>query len=351
MEISNIASHQVNFKSQTQTQTSPIEAVKNKFENMEDGEKITVGLTGLGILGMAIMLIKKPHKAKEVVEEIADSKPAKEVSQAISEAIEEKAPKIYPQIEVGHLPKVQKQQQDIEQGTQKAIEAVREYVGGGNYGEIRANATKNLSHDGKKVVKKTLSEVHSEVVAQEIAQEHKLADAAIEAADKAKKAKNVRQGMQNATTPKVAFEKAKKSYWSAFHANIEAKHARDIAQTTGTKRANKRAKVAENKANSAAREFRRTHVQSEAKIGQLQEQAAQKAQNVAEYQSSPHFEDGQVKQMLNADKQAKTRLSNLIKKKTTHGKMSEKQALELIAKDAKETELTRQLAKERLATL
>ena len=299
MEISNIASHQVNFKSQTQTQTSPIEAVKTKIENMEDGEKIVAGLTGLGILGAALLLLKKPHKAKEVVEEIIDSKPVQEASQAISEAIEEKAPKIYPQVEVGHLPKAQKQQQSIEQGTQRAVEAVREYASGGNYGEIRANAKRNLSHDGKKVVQEVLNEAHGEVVAYEIAQEHKLANAVVEATTGAKTAKNARQGMQNATREQLV-EKLDEARVSAQQAIENAQQASNTAQEVGTKKAKRRAKLANNQAERAVVGYRATMKKAIKKDIELLEEQLQKEINVAEQQASKNYGVGLEKNKQNA---------------------------------------------------
>ena len=90
MELSNIASHQVNFRAQAQVKTSPIEAVKNKVENMEDGEKITVGLTGLGILALGgLMIAKKLRQGKgdqavEVAQELG--KKGAEVVQNIASA-------------------------------------------------------------------------------------------------------------------------------------------------------------------------------------------------------------------------------------------------------------------------
>ena len=349
-QISNIASRQVNFKSQTKTQTSPIDAVKEKFDNMEDNEKITVGLSALGALGLAALAIaRRPHKAVEMAQDIVNEKPVQQTVKAASEVVEEAAKK-YQKIEVGHTPKVQKQQEAISQGVERATEAVKEYVRGGNYGEVRAKATQNLSHDGKKVVQGTLDRVHSAKVAHDISSEHQLADMASGATSSAATVKNARQGMQNATREQLT-QKLDEAYNSAYQAQVKAQQAQIKAQEIGTKKANKAAFRAEKAAQRAEIEADTARYKAHQRSMELAQQQAKKEANVAQQMASPGFEDGQIKQMLNADKQAKTRLTNLIKKKTAHGKMSEKQALELIVNDAKETDLTRKLAQEKLAQL
>lgn len=356
-QISNIASRQVNFKSQIQTKTSPIEAVKNKIEDMEDKEKITVGLSALGVLSLAALAIaKRPHKVAEVIKDT----PVKEVTEVIKQPLQKAAEaagdvvedvvKKYPKVEIGHTPKVQKQQEAISQGVERAIEATKEYVQGGNYGEVRANATKNLSHDGKMVVKGTLDRVHSAKVSHDISSEHQLADMVSSASSNAAVAKNTRQGMQNASRQDVR-KKLSRAFDSAYEAETKALEANKKAQEIGTKKAKKSAKIASNQADRAQAEYNKTEQKAIARRRELAQIQAQKEANIAQQMASPGFEDGQIKQMLNADKGAKTRLTNLIKKKTAHGKMSVKQALELIINDAKETDLTRKLAQEELAKL
>ena len=124
-----------------------------------------------------------------------------------------------------------------------------------------------------------------------------------------------------------------------------------MADEIGTKKAKKAAYRAEKAAERTKVEADKTEIKAIKQAINIDEQNAQKNSNRADQMSSPNYEDGLIKQMLNEDKGAKTRVKNLIKKKTQHGKMSEKQALEAIVNDSKETELTRKLAKERLASL
>ena len=125
MEISNIASHQVNFKSQPQTQTSPIKAIKNKFENLEDKEKITIGLSALGVLALAALAIaKRPHKAAEVAQEVVQNsqKGADEVAEVAQEVVQSA------QSAVGHISKEEKTANAVAEGIEKGKQAVYEYM-------------------------------------------------------------------------------------------------------------------------------------------------------------------------------------------------------------------------------
>ena len=319
MEISNIASHQVNFKAQTQTQTSPIEAVKNKIKNMEDSEKITVGLSALGVLGLAALaIIKRPHKAvevaQEVVDDIAQGKTTQQVAENMDEIVQEVSSKIYPKVEVGHTPFAQKQQEAISQGIERATEAVKEYVRGGNYGEVRANATKNLSHDGKKVVKGTLEQIHSAKVAQDITSEHQLADMVNSVSANTSTAKNARQGMQNASREQI-IKKLDEAYDSAYQAQVKANQAQVKAQEIGTKKAKKAAFRADKAAQRAEIEADTTRYRGHQRSLELAQAQAQKEANVAQQKASPNYKTGLEKQDQNAQQasinSAKRQVSNL----------------------------------------
>ena len=346
MEISNIASHQVNFKSQPQTQTSPIKAIKNKFENLEDKEKITIGLSALGVLALAALAIaKRPHKAAEVAQEVVQNsqKGANEVAQEVVQSA---------QSAVGHISKEEKTANAVAEGIEKGKQAVYEYLeNNGNYGQIKQQATRNQTKTGKKVVKAMLQEAHSAKVAQDIANSHNLSNATVQAAQSANIAKSTRQGLQNVTDGKKLKESIDTAINAAENAKEKAVEARKLADEIGTKKAKKAAYRAEKAAERTKVEADKTEIKAIKQAINIDEQNAQKNSNIADQMSSPNYEDGLIKQMLNEDKGAKTRLKNLIKKKTQHGKMSEKQALEAIVNDSKETELTRKLAKERLANL
>ena len=352
MEISNIASYQVDFKSQTQTKTSPIEVVKNKIESMDDKEKITVGLSALGILAVAgLAIVKRPHKAKQVVEELTGEKPVQQVVEAASEAIQDVKPKFASKTDLGHLPKQVQESISVEQGVERAINATREYVNGGNYSEIRTEATRNLTHKGKEVVKRTLEQAHSAQLKENEKLRHALSSNAVEATKNAKVAKNVRQGLKNATDIDDIARRIDIANDVAATANENAEKACKLADQIGTKKAKNAATRAQNGAMNAQKEANKTKSKAIKKAGELGRQQAIKEQNIEKLIKSPNYEDGLIKQMYNADNQAKTRLKNLIKKKIQHGKMTEKQALEVIAGNTKETELTRKLALERLQKL
>lgn len=352
MEISNNFSSKVNFKSQTQSQTSPIDVVKNKIESLDDKEKITVGLSALGILALAgIAIAKRPHKAKQVVEELTSEKPVQQVTQAVSEVVQDVKPKFIPKTDLGHLSKQEQINQSVQQGVERAIDATKEYVQGGNYSKIRSEATKNLSHEGKEVVKRTLEKAHSAQVAQNEAVKHVLSANAVEATQNAKVAKNVRQGLKNAANIDDIAKKIDIANNAAEAAQQSALEAKELAGQIGTKKAKNAATRAQNGALNAQKEAAKTEFKAIEKAGELGRQQAIKEQNIEKLTQSPNYEDGLIKQMYNADNQAKTRLKNLIKKKTQHGKMTEKQALEVIAGNTKETELTRKLALERLQKL
>ena len=349
MEISNIASHQVNFKSQPQTQTSPIKAIKNKFENLEDKEKITIGLSALGVLALAALAIaKRPHKAAEVAQEVVQNsqKGADEVAEVAQEVVQSA------QSAVGHISKEEKTANAVAEGIEKGKQAVYEYLeNNGNYGQIKLQATRNQTKTGKKVAKAMLQEAHSAKVAQDIANSHNLSNATVQATQSANIAKSTRQGLQNVTDGKKLKESIDTAINAAENAKEKAVEARKLADEIGTKKAKKAAYRAEKAAERTKVEADKTEIKAIKQAINIDEQNAQKNSNRAEQMSNPNFEDGLIKQMLNEDKGAKTRLKNLIKKKTQHGKMSEKQALEAIVNDSKETELTRKLAKERLANL
>ena len=217
--------------------------------------------------------------------------------------------------------------------------------------EARQQATRNQSRTSKKVVKAMLQEAHSAKVAQDIANSHNLSNATVQATQSANIAKSTRQGLQNVTDGKKLKESIDTAINAAENAKEKAVEARKLADEIGTKKAKKAAYRAEKAAERTKVEADKTEIKAIKQAINIDEQNAQKNSNRADQMSSPNYEDGLIKQMLNEDKGAKTRVKNLIKKKTQHGKMSEKQALEAIVNDTKETELTRKLAKERLASL
>ena len=348
MEISNIASRQVNFKSQTQTQTSPIKTIKNKIENLEDNEKIIIGLSALGVIALAtIAIMKKPHKTGEIIENVTNDKPAQEIAQQINEIAEE----VKPKVKVGHLTKEEKLRQSVQQGAERAVEATQEYAEGGNYGKIKDKATKNLSHKGKKIVKEKLQEAHSAKVAQDIANAHNLSNATVQATQNADIAKNARQGLQNVTDNKKLEESVDTALKAVQDAEQKAAEARELAKEVGTKKAHKGAFRADKAAEKTKIEAEKTADRATRQEAKIKAEMAKKEANREAQKASPNYEDGLIKQMLNEDKGAKTRLKNLIKRKTQHGKMSEKQALEAIINDTKESKQVIDLAKEKLASL
>lgn len=349
MEISNIASRQVNFKSQTQTQTSPIKAIKNKIENLEDKEKITIGLTALGVLALAALAIaKRPHKAAEAAQEVVQNS-QKETAE-VAEIVEEVTQKT--QSATRHISKEEKTANAVAEGIEKGKQAVHEYLeNNGNYGQIRQQATRNQTKTGKKVAKAMLQEAHSAKVAQDIANAHNLSNATVQATQNANIAKNARQGLQNVTDNKKLEESVDTALKAVQDAEQKAAEARGLAKEVGTKKAHKGAFRADKAAEKAKIEAEKTADKATRQEAKIKAEMAKKEANREAQKASPNYEDGLIKKMLNEDKGAKTRLKNLIKRKTQHGKMSEKQALEAIINDTKESKQVINLAKERLASL
>lgn len=352
MEISKIVSHQVNFKSQDQTQKSPIDAFKNKVENMDDKEKIVAGLSALSVMALAgIAIAKAPHKAKQVAGELSDQKTVQQAADVVDGVVESAKTKIKPKTDSLHLSKDKKVDKSIQQGVERAVDAAKEYVQGGNYGEIKEKATKNLTHEGKKVVKKTLEKVHSDKVAQDITTQHNLSNITAQISKNAAQEKNIRQGVKNFVDNERFFDSRRID--SDLDIDVKEKliEAKELAEKLGTRKAKKALYRAQKAAEKAENEHMKTVIQTIERSSEIVNEKNRKEANTLIQMTSPNYLNGLIKQSINANKQAKTRLKTLIARKTQHGKMTEKQAFEMIAGNLKETAQTRKLALDRLKNL
>jgi len=363
-QISNIASRQVNFKSQTKTQTSPIEAVKNKIQNMEDNEKITVGLTGAGILGMALLLINRPHKAKEVAEEIIDSKPVQEASQTISEAIEnvvEETVKKTNYSLITETPKLTAQKAFLivdERSGKKAAESAAVFLNndpvelaknalenGMGIRQVKKYATKNQIHEAKKLIKKQMGEIQQEHVGKQIAQAHANSNNVFETIGANKALRQINQGNITDISSQEILAKMNTAQEIAQNAQKYADEVREFALTHPTSQNLKAARVAQNKANEAKIQAQKIEEKGLGELMGRGRDELSKSQNITE---TPKVAPTAI-----SDKQAKSALNRAVERniKKGHGKVTEKQALEAIVKNPKENEQVRKLAQERLATL
>lgn len=338
MDVQGIASNQINFKSNTKIK-STIDTIKEKLTDEDKTDVIILGLTAAGAIALGALAAAKKGKVPKA--------PKAPTPDDVVDAAQTAA-KNFNQVKVQHATKEERLAQAIAQGKEQAQSAVDRYlVQGERYADVKADATKNLSKEAKDIVKAALDKAHSGKVAADIEREHKLSENVVTTINSSAKAKNLRQGVQHATN-----EEAERVIDKALNAQKvaekNAEHATARAEEIGTKKANKRAKIAQNKAERTRVETQRTIEKATNRVVENAQNEETKLANKAIQESHAGFENGQIKMLYQEDNGAKTRLKNLISRKTKHGKMTREQALVEIAKDTKQTDAVRQLASESL---
>ena len=304
MEMSSIQSSQVTFKAQPQATAQTKPTVVDKIKNMDDKEKLTAALAGLGALGLGALLYAKGkgHKANEVVGEVVEEVTKPKAQEAVTGIVK-----------VAHETKAEKAVQAITEGTQRGEKAVADYVAGGNYRQIKKEATRNLSKEGKKVAREALSKAHSDKVAAEIAASHNNSANVVESINANKVIENAKQGLRSAVNNEEIEARVSVANNAARSARQAATEASDFAKANPTHHNIKVAKIAENNAIEA--ELNAKALEEKAlgeMMGRGREEAA-KARRIAELKATPGYEAGLEKQQANSAKAAQTKVKRQLK--------------------------------------
>lgn len=302
----------VNFNTSINTRqaTTKVEQPKSEqikeFVQSEDGqEKIALGLGALAVIAAAGIALKKgrPSEAVEEIKDLAQKTSADEIKKAAQHA----------QATARDIAHKEAQQQLAQKSAQLAKETLNN---GGNYGKTKEIALKNLTHDGKKVVKEVLKEQQEQILSQQKTIQQATTEAMNSAKNGAAKAKNASLGIKNATK-----ENNGKALQEAFNASMETRRAAnklaEVAEQNPTRKNIKRARYAENKAIEARKNSRKTFRNGiQATADQIKAEKI-KSENITAQQASPHYEDGLIKQMINADKTTSKEVNALKKARKT----------------------------------
>lgn len=264
---------------QTKTKEMQSEQKNGNNNQVENGnEKLILALSGLAAIGTAAIAFKtgKAHKAKKALNEAAQH------AQAQARDIAQKAAN--------------------EEATKKAVKFVQsELSENANYALTKKAGKFNLTHNGKKVVQEALNEQKNNIRTNE-AVIKKATTEAMETAQKgATTAETARQGMKNAL-PKERRAQVLKAYDAEDKAREAAENMKKIAEENPTRKNIKRATHANNQAIKAEKEAEETARKSSEIAKKQRVESKTKAANIAQQQASPHYEDGLIKQMINADK-------------------------------------------------
>ena len=312
------AAIQNTLQSNTASEKTTTDKIKEKWEEIPDGDKqIAAGLSALAaaaIAAIAIMKGKKPAETQEVIqnglEEVAEQT-IKKGSSVVTNAIDNSR---------------------VQKAAQEAKEAVAD---GANYSKIRRETLKNNSHNDKKVIKEALHQGVSERNAkQQQVLQQKI---------------GLSQGTQNSLK---AVEKANQGVGSALSkeeldarklaANNAAAQARknadELKQTASTHKETKYAQKAHNEAEQARLKAKTVEQNADKRMQELQDTAAKKEQNIKKLQESPNYEAGLEKQAKNAqitNKNAQKRLAKKEREKIERKFAGSSQAKLLALADSK----------------
>lgn len=279
-KTSSIMPKRIDFRLPSKTQTSPIETKKPENKQKDHSEEIVVGLSALAALALAgFAIARKPHKAGDMLQN------------------------------VGHTPKSQKIQEAVAEGSKRAQNAIEEYTQGGNYQKIRREATKNLSHDGKKVAKKALEKAHSGKVANEIAQQHANSAKVMNTINANKAIGKANQGIHSAVSQAEIEARAISAKSAAAMAQRSADSVKEIAQEMPTHKNIKRAAYAQNQANRAQVQAQQVNDNALAELMAQGREKAAKARNIEALKASPNYQAGVEKQAQNAQKTIQSKVS------------------------------------------
>lgn len=284
--ISSISTCQTSVR--PQQKKSVIDSAKDKVDNMDNSEKITAGLTLLGTLAVAGILIAKgkSKKAGNVLQENGQ-KTVKTVEELAGE---------------------------------KAQKAIQEIADGGNYQKIKKEATKNLTHDGKKIVKGNIKKARAEKLAVENAEKaiSKENNKAIQNASNT--ITNLGQGIkkQDNKTIEKQINEASSLANKAKEAAIEQA---EYAAKNPTHKNIKKTKYMQNQAQETINKAKALEEKGRKAIIENNEKAAIKAKNIEALKSSANYEAGLEKMEENAQKttqNAVKRQANKLKSKPAY---------------------------------
>ncbi len=312
------AAIQNTLQSNTASEKTTTDKIKEKWEEIPDGDKqIAAGLSALAaaaIAAIAIMKGKKPAETQEVIQnglEEFTEQTIKKGSSVVTNAIDNSR---------------------VQKAAQEAKAAVAD---GANYSKIRRETLKNNSHNDKKVIKEALHQGVSERNAKQqqvLQQKIKLSQGTQNSLKAAEKAN---QGVGSA----LSKEELDARKLAANNAAAQArKNADELKQTASTHKETKYAQKAHNEAEQARLKAKTVEQNADKRMQELQDAAAKKEQNIKKLQESPNYEAGLEKQAKNAqitNKNAQKRLAKKEREKIERKFAGSSQAKLLALADSK----------------
>lgn len=288
------AAIQNTLQSNTASEKTTTDKIKEKWEEIPDGDKqIAAGLSALAaaaIAAIAIMKGKKPAETQEVIqnglEEVAEQT-IKKGSSVVTNAIDNSR---------------------VQKAAQEAKAAVAD---GANYSKIRRETLKNKSHNDKKVIKEALHQGVSERNAKQQQVLQQKIGLSQGTQNSLKAAEKANQGVGSA----LSKEELDARKLAANNAAAQArKNADELKQTASTHKETKYAQKAHNEAEQARLKAKTVEQNADKRMQELQDAAAKKEQNIKKLQESPNYEAGLEKQAKNAEVTNKNAQKRLAKK-------------------------------------
>lgn len=288
------AAIQNTLQSNTASEKTTTDKIKEKWEEIPDGDKqIAAGLSALAaaaIAAIAIMKGKKPAETQEVIQnglEVAAEQTIKKGSSVVTNAIDNSR---------------------VQKAAQEAKEAVAD---GANYGKIRRETLKNKSHNDKKVIQEALHQGVSERNAKQQQVLQQKIGLSQGTQNSLKAAEKANQGVGSA----LSKEELDARKLAANNAAAQArKNADELKQTASTHKETKYAQKAHNEAEQARLKAKTVEQNADKRMQELQDTAAKKEQNIKKLQESPNYEAGLEKQAKNAEVTNKNAQKRLAKK-------------------------------------
>lgn len=288
------AAIQNTLQSNTASEKTTTDKIKEKWEEIPDGDKqIAAGLSALAaaaIAAIAIMKGKKPAETQEVIqnglEEVAEQT-IKKGSSVVTNAIDNSR---------------------VQKAAQEAKAAVAD---GANYSKIRRETLKNKSHNDKKVIQEALHQGVSERNAKQQQVLQQKIGLSQGTQNSLKAAEKANQGVRSA----LSKEELDARKLAANNAAAQArKNADELKQTASTHKETKYAQKAHNEAEQARLKAKTVEQNADKRMQELQDTAAKKEQNIKKLQESPNYEAGLEKQAKNAEVTNKNAQKRLAKK-------------------------------------
>lgn len=288
------AAIQNTLQSNTASEKTTTDKIKEKWEEIPDGDKqIAAGLSALAavaIAAIAIMKGKKSAETQEVIQnglEVAAEQTIKKGSSVVTNAIDNSR---------------------VQKAAQEAKAAVAD---GANYSKIRRETLKNNSHNDKKVIKEALHQGVSERNAKQQQVLQQKIGLSQGTQNSLKAAEKANQGVGSA----LSKEELDARKLAANNAAAQArKNADELKQTASTHKETKYAQKAHNEAEQARLKAKTVEQNADKRMQELQDTAAKKEQNIKKLQESPNYEAGLEKQAKNAEVTNKNAQKRLAKK-------------------------------------